>query len=88
MLTEQQLQIFRDGESYLEMINATILTEEDPSLQAKVFHYQAGQRCITKAAQKVVKAQQTLHREQQVINDLGHCLAATNAFNRVYPKVD
>jgi len=87
MLTEQQLQIFRDGESYLEMVNAIILTKEDSSLQAEVFHYQAGQHHIAKAAQKVIKARQALHCKQWVMNDSGRRFATINAFNRVYPKV-
>jgi hypothetical protein len=87
VLADQQLQIFRGGEVYTPMVNAVLGMDGDPSLQAEVYRYRAGQRRVTRAARLVVEARQALHRERRSMYESGRRLAAANAFGRVYPRV-
>jgi hypothetical protein len=56
VLTDEELQIFRAGESYTPMINAALADDGDATLQAEVYRYQASTKKIARLRRQVVNA--------------------------------
>ena len=66
------------------MVNEALRDKGDLSLQAEVFHLQAGEKKAQKLAQEVMLAHQAYHRQQRINNLAAHQLAEANAYGRLY----
>jgi hypothetical protein len=87
ILTDEELQIFRAGESYTPMINAALADDGDATLQAEVYRYRASSKRIIRLARQVVNAWYELHRERCTARCSARRLTEANAYAHLYPRV-
>jgi len=86
-MTVVEVQVFRAGEAYTPLVNATLNKEADVSLKAEVYRYRACQHRINDLAKQVVQARQDLYCKQRIAYHSVRWLSEANAYNRIYPRV-